>query len=161
MTIIDTGAESQTGRRIKQAQKYIDTDDFMLTYGDGLSNVDILKLYETHKRSGKIATLTGVNPTSPFGVFETHNGEVTAFKEKPVLEDSINAGYMVLNKKVFDYIPDADCAFEQEPLHKLAQDSEISIFKHDGFWTAIDTYKDSERVNEIWEKGEAPWKIWE
>ncbi|WP_069998737.1 glucose-1-phosphate cytidylyltransferase [Cellulosilyticum sp. I15G10I2] len=161
VTIIDTGAEEQTGRRIKQVQKYIDTDDFMLTYGDGLSNVNILKLYETHKQKGKIATLTGVNPTSPFGVFQTHNGVVTAFREKPVLEDCINAGYMVLNKKVFDYIPDTDCAFEQEPLHKLALDSEISIFKHDGFWTAIDTCKDSERVNKLWKKGEAAWKVWE
>ncbi len=161
VTIVDTGPESQTGARLRQVEKYIDTDDFMLTYGDGLSDVNIDELYKTHTKNGKVATLTGIKPTSPFGVFQTNNGVVTSFKEKPVLEDRVNAGFMVLNKKIFDYIPDYDCAFEQEPLHKLALDSQISIFNHDGFWTAIDTYKDIERVNEMWEKGEAPWKNWE
>ena len=161
VTIVDTGLESQTGTRIKKVEKYIDTENFMLTYGDGLCDVNIQTLWEAHQQSGKIATLTGVNPTSPFGIFQMNNGVVTAFKEKPVLEDYINGGYMVLNKKVFDYIPDFDCAFEQEPLHKLAVDSQISIFKHDGFWMAIDTCKDSEKAGGLWEKGEAPWKIWE
>ena len=161
VTLVDTGLEEQTGSRIKQIEKYIDTESFMLTYGDGLSDVNILDLQKHHIQSGKIATLTGVNPTSPFGVFKTQNGIVTAFKEKPILEDSINGGYMVLNKCVFDYIPDTNCAFEQEPLHKLAQDAQISIYKHDGFWTAIDTYKDVERVNNLFYAGEAPWKLWE
>ncbi len=161
VTIVDTGLETQTGKRIRQIEKYIDTDDFMLTYGDGLSNVNLPELCETHKKSGKIATLTGVNPNSPFGVFKTQDGVVTSFKEKPVLEDTINGGYMVLNRRVFDYIPDTDCAFEQEPLHRLALDGEISIFKHDGFWMAIDTYKDIEKVNGLWNTGESPWKLWD
>lgn len=161
VTLVDTGLEAQTGSRIKQVEKYIDTDDFMMTYGDGLSNVNMNELLERHKQTGKIATLTGVNPTSPFGVFKTENGIVTAFKEKPVSEDSINGGYMVLNRRVFDYIPNSNCAFEQEPLHHLALDCEISVYQHSGFWTAIDTYKDVERVNGLWDGGEAPWKMWE
>lgn len=161
VTIVDTGAESQTGKRLKLVEKYIDTDDFMLSYGDGLSNVNIRQLYEKHQKMGKVATLTGIHPNSPFGVIKTQNGIVTSFKEKPVLEDVINGGYMVLNKRVFDYIPNEDCAFEQEPLHKLALDSEISVYQHDGFWTAVDTYKDVERVNQLWNTGEVPWKLWE
>jgi glucose-1-phosphate cytidylyltransferase len=160
VTLVDTGLEAQTGSRIKQVEKYIDTDNFMLTYGDGLSDVNINALVEKHRHSGRIATLTGVHPTSPFGVFQTQNDIVTAFKEKPVLDDTINGGFMVLNKRVFDYIPDTDCAFEQEPLHRLAQDGEIGIYPHNGFWTAIDTHKDIERVNAIWTTGEAPWKLW-
>lgn len=161
VTVADTGLESQTGTRIKQVEKYIDSDDFLLTYGDGLSNVDLSRLVEWHRKSGKTATLTGVSPASPFGVIRTENGVVTSFKEKPVLDDVINGGYMVLNRRVFDYIPDGDCAFEQEPLHRLAQDRELTVYRHQGFWTPVDTYKDVERVNGLWNSGEAPWKVWE
>lgn len=161
VTIVDTGLESQTGRRLKQIEKYIDDNEFMLTYGDGLSNVDIPALTQAHRQQGHIATLTGVNPTSPFGVVQMQNGVVTGFKEKPVLEDIINGGYMVLNKEVFEYIPHDNCAFEQEPLHRLAQDGEISVYSHSGFWTAIDTSKDIERVNELWNTGKSPWKVWQ
>lgn len=160
ITIVDTGLESQTGKRIKQIEKYINEEEFMLTYGDGLSNVNIKNLFDCHIKNGTIATLTGVNPISPFGVIEMNNHIVTSFKEKPILNDVINGGYMVLNKKVFNYIPDTDCAFELEPLHNLASHSQLSIYKHDGFWTAIDTYKDVEKVKELWNKGNAPWKIW-
>lgn len=160
VTIVNTGAETQTGWRIKQVEKYIDDEDFMLTYGDRLSDVNIQKLYVYHKKSGKIATLTGVNPNSPFGAIETNNGIVTAFKEKPVLEDIINGGYMVLNRKVFEYLPKEDCAFEQGPLHRLAEDQQLAVYRHSGFWTAIDTYKDVERVNMLWKAGETPWKLW-
>ena len=160
VTLVDTGQESLTGSRVKQIEKYIDADNFMLTYGDGLSDVDLHALNETHRKSGKIATLTGVHPSSPFGVFQTTDGIVTAFKEKPVLEDVINGGFMVLNRQVFSYIPDFNCAFEQEPLHTLAKASELAIHPHKGFWTAVDTHKDIEHVNEIWETGEAPWKLW-
>jgi len=161
VTIVDTGIETQTGKRIKQIEPFLKEEEFMLTYGDGLCDVNIHALIDFHHQSGKIATLTGVKPTSSFGVFKTENGVVTSFKEKPVLEERINGGYMVLNKKVFNYIPDANCAFEQEPLHKLAGDGEIAMYTHNGFWTAIDTYKDVERVNELWDRGEALWKIWE
>ncbi|WP_411678360.1 glucose-1-phosphate cytidylyltransferase [Caproicibacter sp.] len=160
VTIVDTGPETLTGGRIKKIREYIDSDRFMLTYGDGLSDVDLHALQDCHTRSGKIATLTGVNPVSPFGVMQLREGNVTAFREKPVLKDIINGGFMVLKKEVFEYIPSEDCAFEQEPLHRLAADSQISVYRHDGFWTAIDTYKDVERVNALWNRGDAPWKVW-
>jgi glucose-1-phosphate cytidylyltransferase len=160
VTLVDTGLEAQTGSRIRQIERYIDTDDFMLTYGDGLSDVDIPALLKKHGESGRIATITGVHPTSPFGVIQTQGGIVTAFKEKPVLNDFINGGFMALNRRVFSCIPEADCAFEQEPLHRLAQEGEIAIYPHDGFWTAIDTHKDIERVNALWSTGEALWKLW-
>lgn len=161
VTIADTGEETQTGGRIRKIQKYVDGEDFMLTYGDGLSDVDLHRLYDYHRKTGKIATLTGVNPTSPYGIIKTEHGAVTAFKEKPVLDDVINGGYMVLSPAVFDYLPEADCAFEQEPLHRLAEESQLSVFFHTGFWTSIDTAKDIERVNRLWSEGVRPWKRWE
>ncbi len=161
VTVADTGLESQTGKRIKQIERYISGDTFMLTYGDGLSDVNIPALVESHKAAQCIATITGVNPTSPFGVIQTQNGKATRFKEKPLLEDIINGGFMVLDKRAFEYIPEDNCPFEQEPLHRLALDGEISVYKHDGFWAAIDTSKDIERMNALWDTGEAPWKLWE
>jgi glucose-1-phosphate cytidylyltransferase len=161
VTILDTGQETQTGGRILRAKPYLgDEEDFMLTYGDGLSDINLRRLYTFHKNSLKTATLTGVSPISPFGVIQSHGGVVTSFKEKPVLDDMINGGYMVLSRKVFDCFPEEDCAFEQEPLHRLAENSQLAVYRHTGFWTAIDTYKDVERVNRIWESGEAPWKLW-
>lgn len=160
VTIVDTGLESQTAARIKKIEKYIEEEEFMMTYGDGLSDVNIKKLYETHKESGKLATLTGVSPISPFGVIETNGNLITSFKEKPILNDVINGGYMVLNKKVFDYIPESNCAFEAEPLHHLSKDLQLSIYRHKGFWIPIDTYKDVEKVKELWNTGAAPWKVW-
>ncbi len=160
VTLVDTGEETLTGGRIKQIEKYIEGEDFMLTYGDGLSDVNMQRLYAYHTRTGKLATLTGVNPTSPYGIIQTKDGVVTSFKEKPVLDDVINGGFMVLNRKIFDYIPEEDCAFEQEPLRRLALDSQLAVYRHNGFWTSIDTYKDIERVNTLWKNGERPWKLW-
>ncbi len=160
ITILDTGLETMTGGRLKQVEKYID-DEFMFTYGDGLSNVNINELLKYHKEMGKIATLTGVYPTSPFGVMETENKIVKSFKEKPVLKDMINGGYMVLNKKVFKYFNGMDCSFEQEPLMNLAKEGQLAVYEHKGFWAAIDTFKDVQRVNEIWNKGDKSWKLWE
>lgn len=161
VTIADTGEEALTGSRIRTIQKYIHSDQFMLTYGDGLSDVDLNELIKEHNRSGKIATLTGVNPVSPFGVMQLQGKNVVSFREKPALNDVINGGFMVLNRNVFDYIPEEDCAFEQEPLHRLARESQLSVYMHRGFWTAIDTHKDVERVNMLWNRGDAPWKIWD
>ena len=160
VTVVDTGLESKTGTRVKLVKKYIDSDEFMLTYGDGLADVDLPELCRQHRLSGKTATLTGVNPNSPFGVIRTRDGTVTSFKEKPVLKDVINGGFMVLSKSVFDYIPEEDCAFEQEPLRRMAADSELSVYRHRGFWIPVDTYKDVEKVNDLWNAGEAPWKLW-
>jgi len=160
VTISDTGLESQTGRRLKQVERYIGEDTFMLTYGDGLSDIDIPALIENHRRSGRMATITGVNPVSPFGVLQIEDGIVTRFKEKPVLEDTINGGFMVLDKRMFQYIPDTNCALEEEPLHSLALAGEISVYQHRGFWAAIDTGKDIEKMNGLWNAGAAPWKLW-
>lgn len=160
ITIVDTGLETLTGSRLKQVEKYIDGDTFMFTYGDGLSDVNINGLFDAHIKSGKIATLTGVHPVSPFGIIEMEDTTVKSFKEKPVLEDVVNGGFMVLNKKVFDYIPEKDGYFEQQPLISLARDGELGVYIHNGFWMAIDTVKDVERANAIWYGGDKAWKIW-
>lgn len=162
ITIVDTGLETLTGGRLKKIKDYINDDDnFMMTYGDGVSDVNISELIKYHKEKNRIATITGVHPMSPFGLIEVEDGIVKAFKEKPRLKDVINGGYMVLSKKVFDYIPDEDCMFEEQPLRKLALDSQLAVYEHNGFWTAIDTFKDIEKVNKMWDKGDTPWKIWE
>lgn len=160
VTIIDTGLETLTGGRLKQIEKYINEDNFLMTYGDCISDVDISKLIKFHIKMDKAATLTGVHPVSPFGLIEIENGIVKSFKEKPVLKEVINGGYMVLNKKVFDYFPKEDCAFEEEPLRKLAENNQLAVYEHNGFWTAIDTFKDIERVNKMWDNGETYWKVW-
>ncbi|MCY6482751.1 glucose-1-phosphate cytidylyltransferase [Clostridium aestuarii] len=160
ITMVDTGFETLTGGRIKKIKEYIEEDEFMLTYGDGLSNVNINKLLEYHKKKGKIATLTGVHPTSPFGILKFKDGIVTSFSEKPVLKDIINGGFMVLNKKIFNYFPEDDCAFEEEPLKNLSKANELAVYEHKGFWTAIDTFKDVQRLNKLCESGDTPWKVW-
>ena len=157
ITIINTGIETMTGGRLKQVEKYIDDKEFMFTYGDGLSNVNILELLEFHRKKGKIGTLTGVNPTSTFGVMEAKDGIVNSFKEKPILNDRINGGFMVFNKDIFKYLGREDCFFEQEPIKNLAKDKQLAVYEHNGFWTAIDTFKDVEVVNKLWDKGEHLW----
>lgn len=160
ITIVDTGLETLTAGRLKKVLKYIDDEDFLMTYGDGVSDIDIDKLINHHKEMNKIATLTGVHPTSPFGLIEIENGMAKAFKEKPRLNDVINGGYMVLNRKVFDYIPEEDCMFEEEPLMSIARDKELAVYEHNGFWKAIDTFKDVETINKMWDKGDRPWEVW-
>lgn len=161
ITIVDTGEETLTAGRIKKVIKYIDEDDFLMTYGDGVSDINLNKLMEHHKEKGAIATITGVHPMSVFGVIEIADGKAKSFKEKPRLDDVINGGFMVLNKKVLDYIPKEDCMFEEEPLKALAKDNQLSVYEHIGFWKAIDTFKDVEEVNKMWNKGDRPWKIWD
>jgi len=158
ITIINTGIETMTGGRLKQVEKYIDDKEFMFTYGDGLSNVNILELLKFHRKKGKIGTLTGVNPVSTFGVMEVKDGIVNSFKEKPILNDRINGGFMVFNKNIFKYLGSEDCFFEQEPIRNLAKDGQLAMYEHNGFWTAIDTFKDVEAVNKLWDKGEHLWR---
>jgi len=157
ITIVDTGIDTLTGGRLKQVEKYIDDKEFMFTYGDGLSNVNILKLLEFHREKGRIGTLTGVNPISPFGVMEVEDGIIKAFKEKPILKDLVNGGFMVLNKEIFKYLPTEDCFFEREPIKNLAKDNQLAAYEHKGFWVAIDTIKDVETVNKLWDTGEHLW----
>lgn len=161
ITIVDTGLETLTARRLNKVKKYINEDTFMLTYGDGVSDVNIKELLNFHNKKNKIATLTGIHPMSPFGVIESENGIAKSFKEKPKLEGMINGGFMVLNKKIFDYIPDYDCMFEEEPLKGVNTDKELAIFEHNGFWMAVDTFKDVEKINKICLSKKCPWQVWE
>ncbi|MBB6624105.1 glucose-1-phosphate cytidylyltransferase [Clostridium gasigenes] len=160
ITIVDTGAETLTAGRLKAVEKYIDEDTFLMTYGDGVSDINIEELINHHEKTGKIATLTGVHPMSPFGLIEIENGIAKSFKEKPRLNDVINGGYMVLNKEVFKHMPEKDCMFEEYPLKSIASINELAVYEHNGFWKAIDTFKDVEEVNKMWDKGDRPWKIW-
>lgn len=165
VTLIDTGAETQTGYRIKHIQPYIpEGESFMLTYGDGVSDVDIDKLLECHQASRKLATITAVQPSGKFGMLNiTENGTIAEFLEKPQGDGGwINGGYMVLDFGVFDYLSDdEDLVFEQEPLEQLARDRELNAYKHSGFWKPMDTMRDRDQLNTMWRKKKAPWKIWE
>ena len=163
VTLIDTGLNTMTGGRIKRIQKYIGNEPFMLTYGDGVSSVNINKLLEFHKKQGKIATLTAINAGQRFGVLDINdNNEIKSFREKNDEDGSmINGGYMVLEPEVFRYIEDDKTVFEKEPLEKLAKNGQLSAYKHDGFWKCMDTLRDKNQLEEMWEKGEAPWKVWE
>jgi glucose-1-phosphate cytidylyltransferase len=161
ITLVDTGSNTMTGGRIKKIEKYVDTDDFMLTYGDGVSNVDIKKLYDFHLDSGKIATVTGVHPESRFGELVIKDGLVADFHEKPqITEGYINGGFFVMKKKIFDYIGDEDCFFEREPMKKLTKERQLKVFNHDGFWHCMDTMRDVNNLNELWNNDKAPWKVW-
>ena len=160
VTIVDTGLETQTAGRLKKVEKYIDSDTFMLTYGDGLCDVNINELIKFHELKGTVATLSGIHPTTAFGVIEKSDGIAKSFKEKPQLQGTINGGYMVLDKKVFDYIPNYDCMFEEEPLKALTNDNQLAVYDYNGFWMAIDTFKDVEKVNKMCEESNCPWKVW-
>ncbi len=158
--VINTGLETQTGARIKKIKEYIGKDEnFFMTYGDGLSNINLKKLLEFHKNNNKIATLSAVRPIPRFGHLTIEGNKVNKFKEKDSLSEGwINGGFFVLNSKVFDYIDDKqDCIFEKQPLENLSKDGELMAFKHEGFWHPIDTLRDKNYLNEIYAKGNAPW----
>ena len=164
VTLAETGIDNMTGSRIKQIQKYIpEGESFMLTYGDGVSDVNIPALVEHHKGHGKIATMTAVQPPAKFGVLDIdQNSMIVDFKEKPESDAGwINGGFMVLNYDVFHYIDDDPMRiFEQEPLEKLAADKELSAFRHRGFWIPMDTLRDKNLLERLWNSGQAPWKVW-
>lgn len=161
VTLADTGLNCMTGGRIRKIQKYVDGETFLLTYGDGLSNVDIRSLVEFHKSHGKIATVTTVPPISRFGMLElAAEDRVQRFTEKPKSDGWMSAGYFVLNREVFDYLGGDDCIFERDPLEQLAADGQLMAYRHDGFFYAMDTYREYQRLNELWTEGHAPWKVW-
>lgn len=163
VTISDTGYSTMTGGRIKRIQKYIGDEPFMLTYGDGVCDVDIFKLVEFHNQHGKIATLTSVVVEQQKGVLDVaENNSVRAFREKNMNDGAlINAGYMVLQPEVFDYIDGDDTIFEKGPLEKLALDGELMSYTHRGFWQCMDNAREKEILENIWDAGKAPWKKWE
>ena len=159
---VDTGEDVEKGARLKRIQKYIDGDTFMVTYGDGVANVDIGELLAFHKRHGKVATVTGVHPPSSFGEIREKDGKVTQFIEKPQFSASlINGGFFVLNTKVFDYLSeDKTCDFEGTPLQKLVADEQLMVHKHEGRWLNMDTPRDMEYLNKLWAANQAFWKVW-
>ena len=158
--VVDTGLEAQTGARIKNIKKLIGKDEnFFMTYGDGLSDINLQKLLRFHKKNNKIATLSAVRPIPRFGHLTIEDEKVIQFKEKDALSEGwINGGFFVLNSKVFDYISDdQDCIFEKEPLENLSKDGELMAYKHEEFWHPIDTLRDKNYLNEMFNKGKAPW----
>ena len=161
--LVETGLNTQTGGRVARMRDVIGDTTFMLTYGDGVADIDIAKLLEFHKSHGKFATVTAVRPPSKFGALDIDkDGLVKQFSEKPVSGDTwINGGFFVLEPQVFDYLStDEDCIFERAPLEALAADGQLAAFHHHGYWRCMDTAKDVEQVNAIWEAGAAPWKVW-
>lgn len=162
VTVADTGLNTMTGGRIKRIQPYIGAEPFLLTYGDGVADVDIEALVNFHKSHGKLATLTTVNVGQRFGVLGLgENGEVEEFREKSAMDESmINGGFMVIDPKVFDYIEGDSTVFEKAPLERLAKEGQLMSFRHDGFWKCMDTQRDWMELQTLWERGDAPWKNW-
>ncbi|QIV94852.1 glucose-1-phosphate cytidylyltransferase [Allofrancisella frigidaquae] len=162
ITLLYTGINSMTGGRIKRAKEFIGDEAFMLTYGDGVSDVNISELIKLHKSHGKAITMTSAQPDGRFGALEiAGDGQVKSFHEKPKGDGNwINAGFFVCEPKVFDYIENDLTVFEQEPLKNLALDGEMFTYKHDGFWKPMDTLKDKNDLNKLWDSGKAPWKTW-
>jgi glucose-1-phosphate cytidylyltransferase len=164
VTVVDTGLNTQTGGRIKRIRPYIGDESFMMTYGDGLSNVDINALLKHHKASGMMATLTAVQPSGRYGVLELDEDKncVIGFREK-AKEDSnwINAGFMVLESPVFDYIDNDATYFEREPLERLSSDGKLGVYRHFGYWQCMDTQRDKGALEALWAQGRAEWKVWE
>ena len=164
VTLIDTGLHTMTGGRVKRAQKYVGNEPFMLTYGDGVSDIDIGKLVEFHKSHGKFATLTSVQPDGRFGSIDSEaNGEITSFTEKPAGDGAwINAGFFVLQPEVFDYITEGDSTiFERAPLENLAKDGQLFAYKHQSFWKCMDTLRDKQQLQAMCDDGNAPWISWD
>ncbi len=163
VTLAETGLRAMTGARIKKVEKYLDSDIFLLTYGDGVSDVDVSKAVEFHRSHGKAATVTGVRPPSRFGEMVIECDRVVEFGEKPQAGNNIiNGGFFVFSKGVFDYLSsDDDCVLEGEPLERLAKDSNLMVFHHGGFWQCMDTLRDMDLLNRLCESGHAPWKVWD
>lgn len=161
ISFINTGLETPTGGRVKKIESLIIGDIFMLTYGDGLSDVNILRLLEFHKEKGKIGTLTAVHPTTSFGTVEVDgNGIAKSFKEKPMVEGLINGGFFVFDRRFFQFLNE-DSILEEEPLKELARRKELAVFVQEGFWECMDTFKQAETLNKMWEQGSRPWAVWE
>ena len=162
VTLLETGLNTLTGGRIKRAKEYIGDDDFLLTYGDGLSDVDIAKTVEFHKNHGKYITMTAVQPAGRYGALDIKDdNSILSFKEKPKGDGAwINGGFFVCKPEVLNYIDGDSTTFEQEPLINLATDGELMSFKHGGFWECMDTLRDKTNLCKLWDEGKAPWKNW-
>jgi glucose-1-phosphate cytidylyltransferase len=162
ITFADTGLNTMTGGRVKQVAPYVQEDHFLLTYGDGVGNVNIAELIAFHKAHGKIGTVTAVPSPGRFGELGLGSGhQVVRFAEKPSGGSSINGGFFVFQRAFLDYLPDdPDCVLEKGPLEDLARDGQLMAYPHSGFWQAMDTYREFVHLNDLWSRGEAPWKVW-
>ena len=161
VTIVDTGLHTMTGGRIKRIQPYVGDERFFMTYGDGVCDVNIQELLEFHKQNGKIATLTAVQVDQRFGVLDIQDNTVRAFREKSKRDNEfINAGYMVFEPDIFRFLQDDDTVLEREPLERLAAERQLASYKHKGYWQCMDTKKEKEQLESLWQEGRAPWKQW-
>ncbi|HEX8265030.1 MAG TPA: glucose-1-phosphate cytidylyltransferase [Pyrinomonadaceae bacterium] len=160
VTLVDTGIETMTGGRLKRVREYLGNEDFCFTYGDGLSNVDVSNLIKNHQQSGKLATVTAVQPPGRFGALILDGESIEGFREKPEDGGWINGGFFILNPKVVDYIENDDTIWEREPMENLVRDNQMNAFLHHGFFQPMDTLRDKLYLEELIEKGTAPWKIW-
>lgn len=163
VTCVDTGLNTMTGGRIKRIQKFVDQEPFLMTYGDGVSDVDIKALIQHHKQANKTLTLTAVRPGGRFGALElSETNEIRSFKEKNIDDGGwINGGFMVIEPEIFKYLEGDSCVFEREPLETLASMGELQAYKHYGFWQCMDTMNDKNKLEKLLEKNEAPWKVWD
>ena len=163
VTLVDTGLNTMTGGRIRRIEPYVKGETFMMTYGDGVSNVDLDALVKFHESHGKIATITTVNIGQVKGVLDIdQDNNITSFREKDDNDGSlINGGFMVLNPEIFQYLDGDDTIFERTPMQRLAAEGQLKSFYHDGFWQCMDTQREMKKLEELWQSGKAPWKIWE
>jgi glucose-1-phosphate cytidylyltransferase len=161
VTLAETGLNTMTGGRVRRVRKYIDEETFLLSYGDGLADIDIKKLLAFHKEHGKIATVTTVTPISRFGIVELSDSrQVLKFREKPRTDTFASAGFFVFQREVFDYLSGDECILEREPLQRLAAEGQLMAYQHDGFFHMMDTYREYEHLNHLWSLGNAPWRVW-
>ncbi len=161
VSLIETGLHTMTGGRIKKIRKYVEGEDFFLTYGDGVAAIDINKLHKFHLENGRLATVTAVRPPARFGALEISGNVITNFQEKPIGDGTyINGGFFVLSPKVLDYIDGDDTVWEREPLERLAKERQLTAFRHDDFWQPMDTLRDRNYLEARWRSGDAEWKVW-
>lgn len=162
VTLVNTGLNTLTGGRVKRVQRYIGNEPFMLTYGDGVGNVDISKLVEFHKSHGKLATVTSVQPSGNFGALELIDDNIVrGFQEKPQGDGGwVNGGFFVLQPEVFDYIEGDNTIFERDPMENLAKNNQLLAYKHSGFWQPMDTMRHKDNLEDLWQNNKAPWKLW-
>jgi glucose-1-phosphate cytidylyltransferase len=160
VTVVETGAETETGGRVKRVARFLEGERFMVTYGDGLADVDIQALLRFHENHGRVATITTVRPLSRFGVLDLEeDGIVRKFREKPQTDDYVSAGFFVFEPELLDYLDD-ECTLEREPLERLASERQLASYRLEGFWQPLDTFREFEMLNDLWDTGKAPWKMW-
>jgi glucose-1-phosphate cytidylyltransferase len=161
VTLADTGLETLTGGRLRRVEKYIDGELLMVTYGDGVADINLRALFDFHRAHGRIATISTVRPISRYGLLDlAEDGRVLRFEEKPTTEGWASAGFFVFDRRVFDYLVDDDCVLEREPMERLVRDQQLIAYRHSGFFFGMDTYREYKYLNDLWSSGRAPWKVW-